>query len=87
MMLSSLQAHRRFLGRMAGVLCAVAGTTIGLVAISMEGQDRNTQWVASWATSPAAYLVYVPPVTQNQALVPAPVALFPTQLASSNSGR
>ena len=72
MLFSSGQARRRIPVSLAGVLCAAAILTTGLVAISADAQDRNRQWVTSWATSPAAYFVYVAPVPQNQALAPAP---------------
>jgi lysophospholipase L1-like esterase len=50
----------------------LAGALCGVVAVAADAQDRNKQWAASWATSPAAYFVYTAPAPQNQALAPAP---------------
>src|SRR5262245_29812156 len=46
---------------------AIATLAIGPVATAADDH-----WVASWATSPAAFFVYTAPVVQNQALAPAP---------------
>ena len=72
MTFSALQVPRRIPVSLAGVLCAAAVLTIGLVAVAADAQDRNKQWATSWSTSPAAYFVYVAPVPPNQALAPAP---------------
>jgi lysophospholipase L1-like esterase len=53
-------------------LGAAVVLTTGLAAVAADDQDGNAHWAASWATSPAAYFVYVAPVPQNQALAPAP---------------
>jgi lysophospholipase L1-like esterase len=56
----------------AAALFAVATLAIGPAAIADQGRgtddNTNRHWVASWATSPAAYYVYAAPVPQNQAL-------------------
>jgi hypothetical protein len=70
MMFSPLQARRRF-PRSLAVGLWVAAVTTGWVAAAGEDKDRNQQWAASWATSPAAYFVYQAPTPQNQALAPA----------------
>src|SRR5882672_9005509 len=49
----------------------VGGAALSLTtAIAGDGDDHGgrSKWVASWATSPAAYFVYAAPVPQNQAL-------------------
>jgi len=71
MMFAALRASRRIRVSLAGVLCSAAVLTIGFVAVAADAQDRNKQWATSWATSPAAYFVYVAPVPQNQAQAPA----------------
>jgi lysophospholipase L1-like esterase len=47
---------------------------LGIAPAALADRDDNEgrHWVASWATSPAAYFVYVAPVPQNQALAPSP---------------
>jgi lysophospholipase L1-like esterase len=57
---------------MVAILLVVTGLTIALVGAAAQDSDRDKQWVASWATSPAAYFVYVAPAPQNQTLAPAP---------------
>src|SRR5882724_10451190 len=68
--------RRMFLGTAAATLLTLIGLSTGPAAIAgddhNQDQGRNSHWVASWATSPAAYFVYVAPVVQNQALAPAP---------------
>ena len=55
----------------AAVLLAVLA--LGAAPVARADDDEGQRhWAASWATSPAAYFVYVPPLTQNQALAPAP---------------
>ena len=48
-----------------------------LAMLTLGGQAQDTHWVASWATAPAAYFVYVPPVpptaTPPQAYAPATI--------------
>ena len=44
-----------------------------------EGNSGGMKWVASWATSPAAYFVYAAPIPQNQAL-----GFSPTKYALAN---
>src|SRR4030095_8942663 len=62
--------RREFLSKAAATLCVIATLAIGPVATA---DDRGGgHWVASWATSPAAFFVYTAPVVQNQALAPAP---------------
>ena len=71
----SFLGRREFLRKTTAALSLLAALAIGPAAI---GNDRDgdhgghMQWVASWATSPAAFFVYVAPVVQNQALAPAP---------------
>src|SRR5713101_5805171 len=60
-------ARRHFLESAAAALLALLSFGIAPAALA----DRD-HWVASWATSPAAYFVYVAPVPQNQALAPSP---------------
>jgi lysophospholipase L1-like esterase len=64
--------RRYFLKSAAAALIALS---LGIVPAALADKDDDhgrTQWVATWATSPAAYLVYVAPLPQNQALAPAP---------------
>src|SRR5262249_38693034 len=62
--------RREFLSKAAATLFVIATLVIGPVATA---DDRGGwHWVASWATSPAAFFVYTAPVVQNQALAPAP---------------
>jgi lysophospholipase L1-like esterase len=69
----SFLGRREFLRNSAAALSLLAFLAIAPAATGNDrDHDRNTQWVASWATSPAAYFVYVAPVVQNQALAPAP---------------
>ena len=64
-------ARRHFFATAA--LLALLTLGIAPAALADRDDDRGPQhWVASWATSPAAYLVYVAPVPQNQALAPSP---------------
>jgi lysophospholipase L1-like esterase len=69
-------ARRSFLVSATAALLALL--TLGVVPAAVADKDRDddhdqgrTQWVATWATSPAAYFVYVAPLPQNQALAPA----------------
>ena len=66
-MLSLFLNRREFLSKAAATLFVIATLAIGSVAIA-----NDDHWVASWATSPAAFFVYTAPVVQNQALAPAP---------------
>src|SRR6266705_200186 len=69
-------ARRHFFA--AAALLALLTLGIAPAALADRDDDRGPQhWVASWATSPAAYFVYVAPVPQNQALAPSPTR-FPT---------
>jgi lysophospholipase L1-like esterase len=61
--------------------CAVAAIVtllaLGIARTALAGKDDDgdqgpQHWVASWATSPAAFFVYVAPLPQNQALAPSP---------------
>lgn len=58
--------------------CFLVAFAVAFFAAGAAGADRNDDrgegqhWVASWATSPAAYFVYVAPVPQNQSLAPSP---------------
>src|SRR6266480_6645466 len=64
-------ARRHFSAAVA--LLALLSLGIAPAALADRNDDRGPQhWVASWATSPAAYFVYVAPVPQNQALAPSP---------------
>jgi lysophospholipase L1-like esterase len=69
------RTRRCLLGAVATVAFSLA---IGPVAIAVEDADQS-HWVASWATSSAAYFVYAPPVPQNQAL-----GFSPTKSAVAN---
>ena len=67
----SLLPAGRSLRRSSTILLATA-ITVAMLAVSPaaiaddrdhnRGQDRSQHWVATWATSPAANFVYVPPV-------------------------
>src|SRR5262249_18700941 len=63
--------RREFLSKAAATLFVVATLAIGQVATA-DDRGGGWHWVASWATSPAAFFVYTAPVVQNQALAPAP---------------
>ena len=65
-MLSLFLNRREFLSKAAATLFVIATLAIGPVATA-----NDDHWVASWATSPAAFFVYTAPVVQNQALAPA----------------
>src|SRR5438046_5906949 len=68
-------ARRHFLESAAAALLALLSFGIAPAALADRGDDQGRDpqhWVASWATSPAAYFVYVAPVPQNQALAPSP---------------
>jgi hypothetical protein len=64
--------RRHFLRTTATVLVAIVSLAVGPAAIADQGRgtgnNANQQWVASWATSPAAYFVYAAPIAQNQTL-------------------
>src|SRR4051812_47090856 len=72
MRISALQTRRTVPVSWLRLLWVAGGLTIGLMAAGAHAQNRNTEWITSWATAPAAYFVYVAPVPQNQALAPAP---------------
>src|SRR5712691_8295856 len=65
-------ARRYFLTSAAAAMFAILSLGIAPAALADRDDDQGQHWVASWATSPAAYLVYVAPVPQNQALAPSP---------------
>jgi hypothetical protein len=73
---ASLKSICRSLARDAGLRSVIGAAivTVGLASVSLAGNGNGNgngdgqHWVASWATSPAAYLVYTPPIPQNQAL-------------------
>src|SRR6266851_8842945 len=68
-------ARRHFLESAAAALLALLSFGIAPAALADRDHDQGRDpqhWVASWATSPAAYFVYVAPLPQNQALAPAP---------------
>ena len=71
-MLSFHSPRRTFLGKAAAALSIVATLAISPTATAGDDHGRGSHWVATWATSPAAYFVYTAPVVQNQALAPAP---------------
>jgi lysophospholipase L1-like esterase len=79
------RARPAYLGRISrrAVLAVTiaAGAALSPYAIGGEadGRDGGSKWVASWATSPAAYFVYAAPVPQNQAL-----GFSPTKSAVAN---
>ena len=68
--------RRDFLKSAAAALLALSlGIVPAAYADKDDDHDRDhgrQHWVATWATSPAAYFVYVAPLPQNQALAPAP---------------
>ena len=66
------EIHIGLMGGLCRLLCTAAVLMTGLAAIAADAQTPNTKWVASWATAPAAYLVYTAPVPENQALGTAP---------------
>src|SRR5436189_3063564 len=64
-------ARRHFLESAAAALLALLSFGIAPAALADRGDDQSRDpqhWVASWATSPAAYFVYAAPIPQNQAL-------------------
>ena len=62
------------------ILAATIATGAALAIPAAVAQDgRDSKWVASWATSPAAFFVYTAPVAQNQAL-----GRSPTTFAAAN---
>src|SRR5438552_16363333 len=68
-------ARRHFLESAAAALLALLSFGIAPAALADRDHDQSRapqHWVASCATSPAAYFVYVAPVPQNQALAPSP---------------
>src|SRR2546428_8347949 len=68
-------ARRHFLESAAAALLALLSFGIAPAALADRDDDQGRDpqhWVASWATSPAAYFVYVAPVPPNQALAPSP---------------
>jgi lysophospholipase L1-like esterase len=71
-------------GKMSGNLlrataAIVSGFAIATAPIAADAEAGKPHWVASWATAPAAYFVYAPPVPQNQAL-----GFSPTKSAVAN---
>src|SRR5438309_1688081 len=66
--------RRYFLKSAAAAMFAVLtlGSTWAALADRDDDRGHGQQWVASWATAPAAYFVYAAPVPQNQALAPSP---------------
>src|SRR6266404_6832892 len=65
-------ARRNFLKSAAAALLALS-LGIGSAALADKDDDHGRQhWVATWATSPAAYFVYVAPLPQNQRWRPLP---------------
>lgn len=62
------KARRYFLGTAATALCALVVFAITPAATADKVHRNGQKWVATWATSPAAYFVYSAPVPQNQAL-------------------
>jgi len=60
--------RRRFFGTVAGALFVVGSLASVPGALAQSGPGNRPHWVASWATSPAAYFVYAAPIPQNQAL-------------------
>lgn len=79
----ALSLHTRLYGlsRRALLTFAVAAGAAFLVPAAMADDDHggHQKWVATWATSPAAYFVYAAPVAQNQAL-----GFSPTKSAVAN---
>jgi lysophospholipase L1-like esterase len=68
-------ARRDFLKSAVAALFALVSLATAPAAIADDDDDHeghDQHWVATWATSPAAYFVYVAPLPQNQALAPAP---------------
>jgi lysophospholipase L1-like esterase len=73
------KARRHFFSTAATLLFALVSFAIAPAAIAANDNANNPHWVASWATSPAAYFVYAAPVPQNQAL-----GFSPTKSAVAN---
>src|SRR5882762_1230383 len=75
--------RRDFLKSAAAALLALSlGIVPAAYADKDDDHDRDhgrQHWVATWATSPAAYFVYVAPLPQNQVL-----ALAPTRFTTAN---
>ena len=63
------------------MMAFAAGAVLSIPAVAGDRDDNDwsSKWVASWATSPAAYYVYAAPVPQNQAL-----GFSPTKSAVAN---
>src|SRR5689334_15238639 len=64
--------RRHLLATTATLFVVIASLAMGPTAIADQGggtdNSANGHWVASWATSPAAYFVYAAPIVQNQSL-------------------
>ena len=73
------KGRRHFLRTVTIALFALVSFAAGPAAIAHDDRGDNQHWVASWATSPAAYFVYAAPVPQNQAL-----GFSPTKSAVAN---
>ena len=73
------RGRRNFLRTAATALFALVSLAAGPAAIADNDRGDKQHWVASWATSPAAYFVYAAPVPQNQAL-----GFSPTKSAVAN---
>jgi len=68
--------RRGFIKSSAAALLALVWLCVVPPVLAHDDDDydhdgRRQHWVATWATSPAAYFVYAAPVPQNQALAPA----------------
>jgi len=72
-------SRRRFFGTVASALFALGSFAAAPAAVAEAEDAYAPHWVASWATSPAAYYVYTAPVRQNQAL-----GFSPTKSAVAN---
>jgi lysophospholipase L1-like esterase len=73
------KARRLFFRVVATALFGLVSFGIAPIAVAANDHGNGPHWVASWATSPAAYFVYAAPVPQNQAL-----GFSPTKYAVAN---
>ena len=71
-LVATRSARRSFLKSSVVAILALLSLDVSPAALADRDDSSGQRWVASWATSPAAYFVYVPPMPQDQSLAPAP---------------